>query len=139
MNLWQLRSNRGWIDSNWYRRNHAKQYKYVRRLMTGSNFVKKSRRKSKHLNEWKHFCRQFLLPLQRFFVSFIFLFSEHFCLLSHFEIIKCIVKLLIATFVEIKLKKENWKSVFLAPDFELPNRYTGLPNDLDTSLWILWS
>ena len=57
------------------------------------------------------------------FLSYFFLLFLHFCLLSHFEIIKCIVKSLIATFVEIQLKKENLKSVFWAPEF---GWYTGL-------------
>ena len=37
--------------SKWYRRNHSKQYKYFRRLMTGSRFVKKWRRKSERLRD----------------------------------------------------------------------------------------
>ena len=45
----------------------------------------------------------------------------------HCEIID---RYLNAIFVEIKLKKENLKSVF----FGHPNRYTGLPNGLKTSL-----
>ena len=46
------------------------------------------------------------------FLSHFFLFFLHFCFLSHFEIFRCIVKLLIVTFVEIQLNKENLKSVF---------------------------
>ena len=45
------------------------------------------------LNKWKQFSRQFPLSLLRLFFSFCL----HFCLLSHFEIIRCIVKSLIAT------------------------------------------
>ena len=37
-------------------------------------------------------------------------------------------------FVEIQLKRENLKSVFRAPEFGHPDRYTGLPNGLNTSL-----
>ena len=37
-------------------------------------------------------------------------------------------------FVEIQPKKENLISVYLAPEFGCPNRYTGLPNRLNTSL-----
>ena len=37
-------------------------------------------------------------------------------------------------FVEIQLKKGNLKSVLWALEFGLPNRYTGLPNSLNTSL-----
>ena len=44
-------------------------------------------------NKWKHFHRQFLLSLQHL----VFPFCLHFCLLSHCKIIRCIVKLLIAT------------------------------------------
>ena len=36
--------------------------------------------------------------------------------------------------MEIKLKKENLKSVFWAVEFGRPNQYTSLPNGLDTSL-----
>ena len=36
-------------------------------------------------------------------------------------------------FVEVKLKKKTW-SVFWAPEFGCPNRYTGLPKGLDKSL-----
>ena len=46
-----------------------------------------------------------------FFSSFL-----DFSLLNHFENIRCIVKLLIATFVEIQLKKENLKNIFWVPD-----------------------
>ena len=35
--------------SKWYRTNHTNQLKYLHRLMTGSRFVKKSRRKNEHL------------------------------------------------------------------------------------------
>ena len=38
------------------------------------------------------------------------------------------------TFVEVQLKIEKMKSVFWAREFGRPNRYTGLPNGLDTSL-----
>ena len=68
------------------------------------------------------------------YLSHFFIFFLHFCLLSHFKIIKCIVKSLIATFAEIQLKKVNLKSVFWAPEFECLNHYTGLPKGLDTSL-----
>ena len=37
-------------------------------------------------------------------------------------------------FVEVQLKIEKMKNVFWAREFGLPNRYTGLPNGLDTSL-----
>ena len=37
-------------------------------------------------------------------------------------------------FVEIQLKKGNLKSVLWALEFGHPNRYTGLPNGLNTSL-----
>ena len=36
-------------------------------------------------------------------------------------------------FVEIQLKKETLKNVFRAPDFGHPNRFTSLPNGLNTS------
>ena len=38
-------------------------------------------------------------------------------------------------FVEIQLKKENLKHVFLAREFRYPTWYSGLPNGLNTSLW----
>ena len=51
------------------------------------------------------------------FVLIVFLFCLHFCLFSHFEIIGCFVKSLIAISTyfsdEIQLKKGNLKGVFL--------------------------
>ena len=44
-------------------------------------------------------------------LSHVFLFFLHFCLLSHFKIV-CIVKSLLATFVEIQLKKRKLKRYF---------------------------
>ena len=95
------------------------------------------------LNEWEHFRWQFLLSLWPLCLIVLH-FCLHFCILSHFEIIRCIMKSLIATskffffffffLVEIKLKKENLKSDFWAPEFGRSNRYTGLPNGLNTSL-----
>ena len=80
-----------------------------------------------------------------FFCSDLFLshglfcfFCLHFCLLSHFEIIRCIVKSLFDTstyfLLKYNWKKVNLKSVFWAPDFGHPNLYTVLPNSLNTSL-----
>ena len=34
----------------------------------------------------------------------------------------------------MQLRKEFLKSIFVAPEFWRPNRYTGLPDRLDTSL-----
>ena len=90
-----------------------------------------------YLSKWKLFRRQFLLSLRRLFVSLFFLVYQHFCLLRHLEIMRCIMKSLIATSTYFLLKynrKQNLKSVVCAPDFGRPNRYTGLPNGLDTSL-----
>ena len=70
--------------------------------------------------------------------GFFCFFCLHFCLLSHFEIIRCIVKSLFDTSMYFLLKynwkKVNLKSVFWAPDFGHPNLYTVLPNSLNTSL-----
>ena len=67
------------------------------------------------LNEWKHFCWQFLLSLQHLCLIF-FLLCLHFCILSHFEIIRYIVKSLIATstyfLLKYNLKKKTWKLFF---------------------------
>ena len=73
-----------------------------------------------YINEWKHFLSQFLLSLRwQFLLLFqprcvFFFFCPHFCILSHFEIITCIVKLLIATFKiffcwNTTEKKKTWK------------------------------
>ena len=78
--------------SKWYKRNHTKQCKYLHCLMTVHELVRKEIKKKKqtfawsitYLNEWKHFCREFLLSLQ--YLAFVFLFFLHFCLLSHFKI-----------------------------------------------------
>ena len=106
--------------SKWYRRNHTTQYKYLPRLMTGSWSVKKSRKKIEHLHNMLHIlmneniCGQFLLSFRHLLFNFFFhfLFFQHFCLLSYFKIIKCIVKLLITIFIECQPKKDNLKSVF---------------------------
>ena len=70
-------------------------------------------------------------------VFFVF-FCLHFCLLSHYEIIRCIVKSFFDTstyfLLKYNWKKVNLKSVFWAPDFGHPNLYTVLPNSLNTSL-----
>ena len=69
----------------------------------------------KWINEWKHFRWQILLSLQPICLI-VFLFCLHFCILSHFEIIRCIAKSLIATstyfLLEYNWKKKTWK-VFL--------------------------
>ena len=56
-----------------------------------------------------------------------------FCLLSHFAIIRCIVKSLTATLTYFKSLIATLR-VFWAPEFGHLNRYTGLLNGLDTSL-----
>ena len=50
----------------------------------------------------------FLLLLQHSFCLIVFLFCLHSCLLSHFEIIRCILKSLITTSTYFMLKY-NWK------------------------------
>ena len=58
------------------------------------------------------------------FCLIVFLSCRHFCLLRHFEIIRCIVKSLIAIqhiFVAVQLKKR-------------PDQYTHISNKPDTSL-----
>ena len=89
------------------------------------------------LNEWKHFRWQFLLSLQLLYLI-VFLFCLHFCILSHFKIIRCIVKSLIATstfsLLKYNWKKKTWKVFFWVPEFANPNRYTCLPSGLNTSL-----
>ena len=96
--------------SKQYRRNHRKQCKLFtskkKRILTGSIM---------QLNDLKHFGWRFLLTLQHLFLI-VFIVCLNFCILSLFEIIRCIVKSLIATstylFVEIQLKTELWKEVF---------------------------
>ena len=73
-------------------------------------------------------------------VSHCFLLCLQFCILSHFETIKCTVKSLIAYFIniflaEIQLKKENLKSVFWAAEFGHSNWYTSLLNHLNMALY----
>ena len=73
-------------------------------------------------------------------VSHCFLLCLQFCILSHFETIRCTVKSLIAYFIniflaEIQLKKENLKSVFCAAEFGHSNRYTSLLNHLNMALY----
>ena len=75
-----------------------------------------------YLNEWKHFCRQSLLSIRR--LLFIF------CLLSHFNFFNVFL-------CWIATEKKEVKKPFLGTRDWVPNRYTRLPNGLDTSL--LWS
>ena len=65
-----------------------------------------------YLNEWKHFCRQFSTFASTSFCLVVFLFCLHFCLLSYFEIIRSIVKSLIAT-SKYFFWKYNWKKSWL--------------------------
>ena len=72
-------------------------------------------------------------------VSHCFLLCLQFCILSHFETIRCTVKSLIAYFIniflaEIQLKKENLKSVFWAAELGCSNWYTSLLNHLNMAL-----
>ena len=127
INLWELRSYVSWKDAAssteeiaWSRVN------CLLHLMNEIRFIKKSRRKSEHLNK----------NTSTSFCFIFFLFSLHFCFLTNFKTVRCIVKSLIAIqhiFVEALLKKENTNFFFWAPEFGYPNRYTGLPNSLDTS------
>ena len=67
-----------------------------------------------------------------------FLLCLHFCILSNFKIIRCIVKSLIASskyfLLKYNWKKKTWKLFFWAPEFGCPNLYTGLPNSLNMSV-----
>ena len=92
-----------------------------------------------YLNEWKLFWRQYLLSLQRFFFSHFFPFCLYFFLLHQFEVIRCFVKLLMATsacFFWNATKKRKLEKCFLGPRFGYPNCYTSHPNTLSTSLLI---
>ena len=64
-------------------------------------------------------------------------FGLHFYILSHLQIIRCIVKSLIATSTYF-LSKYNWKNrgwkIFFGCQSWCPNWYTGLPNGLNMSL-----
>ena len=106
--------------------------------MNESRFVNKSRRKSEHFHDLLRiymkentFVDNFFFRFDAFFI--VFLLCLYFCLLRNFEIITCVMKSLIAIQqVEVRLKKEKLKSAFWAPEFGCPNRYTGLPNGVDT-------
>ena len=63
----------------------------------------------------------------------VFLFCLHFCVLNYFEIIRCIVKSVIATSTYFLLKY-NWKKENLKSVFGRPNQHTGLLSDLNMSL-----
>ena len=63
----------------------------------------------------------------------VFLFCLHFCVLNYFEIIRCIVKSMIATSTYFLLKY-NWKKENLKSVFGRPNQHTGLLSDLNMSL-----
>ena len=61
-----------------------------------------------YLIEWKHFFRQFLFSVGRFFFFLFFPSVCSFVFLSHLEIIRCFVKSLIATSTYFFMKC-NWK------------------------------
>ena len=90
------------------------------------------------LNEWKHFRRQFSIFVSTTFYLIVYLFCLYFCFLWHFEIINSIVNSLIATSMyflcRCNWKEKTWQVLFWTSKFGRPNRYTGLPNYLDTSL-----
>ena len=69
-----------------------------------------------YLDEWRHFRRQFFLALRRLFFLVVFLICLHFCLLSHFEVIRYFVTSFIAisTYFLMKYnrKKNTSKLVF---------------------------
>ena len=119
----------------------SKLVKYTLRNTSLRKETKKKKRRFAwsitYLNEWKHFYRQFSTFVSTSFCFVVFLFCLHFCLLSYFEIIRSIVKSLIATskyfFLEIQMKKELTGASW-TPEFGRSNRYTGLPKNLDTSL-----
>ena len=96
----------------WYR-NRTMQYKHLHHYVTGSRFVKKSRRKIENLHNVLHIlmnentCRQILLSFWCLFISFFFCSFS-----SHFQIIKCIMKSLISTSVEYHLKIKNLRVFF---------------------------
>ena len=86
--------------------------------MTWSRLINKSRSKSKHFHDYVFkYMKTLSYTISSFTLSHsclaVFLFCLHFCLLSHFEIIRCVVKSLIANFniffVEIQLKNKTWK------------------------------
>ena len=52
----------------------------------------------------------------------------------HCEIIDCYSTYFF--FVEVQVEKKTLKSIFWVQELGHPNWYTGLPNDLDTSLII---
>ena len=58
-------------------------------------------------------------------LSLVFLFGLYFCILSHFEIIRCIVKSLISTsnyfLLKYNCKKKTWKVFFWVQEFGCPN------------------
>ena len=95
---------------------------FLYHLMNGSSFVKKSRRKIEHLRGLLHikmnentFTDSFLFRFN-IFLSHCFSHLFAFCQLSHFEIIRCIVKLMIATstcfLLKCNWKKRSWKMLF---------------------------
>ena len=90
------------------------------------------------LNEWKHFRRQFSIFVSTTFYLIVYLFCLYFCFLWHFEIINSIVNSLIATSMyflcRCNWKEKTWQVLFWTSKFGRPNRYTSLPNYLDTSL-----
>ena len=99
--------------------------------------IKKIKIKSKNKKNFNFFVIYYALNFFfrfKLFLSCCFLF----CLLSHFQIIRCIVKSLIATSMYFLLKynwKKNLKNVLWVPKFVGLNQYTSLPNGLDT--WLL--
>ena len=83
-----------------------------------------------YLNKWKHFHRQVLLLLWHFF------------LLSHFEIIKCIVKSVIGTstyfLLKYNWKSKTWKVFFGCQSFGAQTSFLGLPTAWISPWFTTW-
>ena len=103
INLGQLQSDLSWKDRAISSEEITQsRLSYLRHLMNGSRFVEKSRRKSKllqdlfmYLNKWKHFFLKVPYFSSTSLCLIVFLLCLNFCLLSYFEIIRCIVKSMI--------------------------------------------
>ena len=117
---------------------------YICHLRNGSRFIKKSRRKSKHIHDLLHiqinenvFADNFFFHFKVFCLN-CFLFCLYFLpcksfrnYYMHCEIIDCYFNIFL---VEIKLNKEILNSVFQVPEFGCLNQYISLPNILEMSL-----
>ena len=129
MSLWELRSNlslKG-ATSNTERITQSSE-NYLRKRKVNTSVIC-------YVVTWMKTVSLTVLSFTTTALSHCLSFLSAFFILSHFKIIRGIMKSLTTTSTNFLLKY-NWKKKTWKMFFECPNRYTGFPNSLNTSLII---